>query len=116
MIPGLNPKKMQALMKQMGMNQENIEAKRVIIEKSDGTNITINNPDIAKVNMQGNVSFQISGDIQEGKQAEQQETTNKLAEDIITIVNQTGCTEEQAAIELEKVDNDIAQAIINLTK
>jgi len=30
MFPGLNPKKMQAMMKQMGMAQEEIDANRVI--------------------------------------------------------------------------------------
>jgi nascent polypeptide-associated complex subunit alpha len=119
MIPGMNPKKMQALMKQMGMAQEDIDATRVIIEKTDGTNITINNPEVAKVNMQGNTSYQVSGgDVEETTEEdiEQKDTTNKLAEDIVTIVSQTGCTEEQAAIELEKTNNDIAEAIINLSK
>ena len=39
MFPGMgkiNPKQMQGLMKQMGISQEEIEAERVIIEKSDG--------------------------------------------------------------------------------
>ena len=36
MFGGINPKKMQALMKQMGMKQEEIETSKVIIEKTDG--------------------------------------------------------------------------------
>ena len=36
MFGGIDPKKMQAMMKQMGIKQEEIDAKRVIIEKSDG--------------------------------------------------------------------------------
>ena len=46
MIPGLggiNPKKMQGMMKQMGIKQDEIEAERVVIEKSDGR-IIIENP------------------------------------------------------------------------
>ena len=38
MLPNMNPKKMQALMKQMGIDQQEIDAKKVIIEKDDGKN------------------------------------------------------------------------------
>ena len=41
MFAGLNPKKMQAMMKQMGMAQEEIDASRVVIEKPAG-NMTLN--------------------------------------------------------------------------
>ena len=43
----MNPKKMQAVMKQMGISQEDIDASKVTIEKTDGSNITINNPSVA---------------------------------------------------------------------
>lgn len=112
MIPGLNPKKMQAMMKQMGMAQEEIEATRVIIEKPEGK-IIIENPSVSKINMQGNVNFQISGDIV--GQEQESDTIEKLKEDIQTIVAQAGCTEEEAAIELEKT-GDIVESIINLSK
>ena len=36
MFPGLNPKKMQAVMKQMGISQDEIPSSKVIIEKEDG--------------------------------------------------------------------------------
>ncbi len=35
-LGGMNPKKMQGMMKQLGINQEDIPAERVIIEKEDG--------------------------------------------------------------------------------
>ena len=44
MFPGINPKKMQAVMKQMGIAQSEISASRVIIEKRDNTKIIIDNP------------------------------------------------------------------------
>ncbi len=57
----LNPKKMQEAMKQMGIAQEDIPTKKVIIEKSDGNKTIINNPSVVKIKMQGQESFQISG-------------------------------------------------------
>lgn len=105
----INPKKMQAMMKQIGIKQEEIDAERVIIEKSDGK-IVINNPSVTKINMQGQETFQISGDISE-ESGENQKDTEK---DITTIMEKTGCSEEQAKEALEKT-HDLAEAILSLS-
>ena len=117
MFSGLNPKKMQAMMKQLGINQQDIDADRVIIEKPEGK-IIIENPKIKKINMQGQETFQISGDIKEESEEEksEQEKQEDLEQDISTIAEKTGCSKEEAAIELEKNKGDIAQTIINLGK
>jgi nascent polypeptide-associated complex subunit alpha len=114
MIPNIDPKKMKALMRQMGINQEEIEANRVIIEKDDGK-IIIENPSIAKVTMQGQDSFQISGKIIEETPEEESEE-EKMEEDIKNIVEQTGVSKDIAAIELEKNQGDVAETIIALSK
>src|SRR3989344_6197898 len=96
MIPGLNPKKMQAMMKQLGIRSEDIEAERVIIEKSDNAGrIIIENPSITKINAQGQDQFQISGDIREeaGKmkeETEDDENDEDLEQDLATIMEKTG--------------------------
>jgi len=115
MLPGMNPKKMQAMMSKMGIAQDQIDAKRVIIEKDDG-NIIIENPSIAKIDMKGDVSFQISGDVKEelSEEAKAEDPVEKLKQDIQTVVEKTGCSEEEAAIELEKT-NDLVEAIMNLS-
>ena len=102
----LDPKKMQAVMKQMGMSQEEIPASRVIIEKTDDTKLVIENPSVMKIKMQGQESFQITGDVKE---------ENSISEDDIkTIVEKTGCTEKQARKALEKT-GDLAEAILELS-
>jgi len=119
MFPKIDAKKMQAMMKQMGISQSEIEADRVIIEKSEGGKIIIENPHIMKVNMSGQESFQISGEISDSDASEDSnEGSNeeKLEEDIKTIANQTGVSKEIAAIELEKNNGDLAETIISLTK
>jgi alpha-NAC-related protein len=112
MFPAIDPKKMQALMKQMGISQKEIEAKRVIIEKEDGR-IIIENPEVVKVNMSGKESFQISGEIKEESFEDEE---NNIEQDIASIVEQTGADREIVAIELEKNNGDIAETIINLKK
>lgn len=110
MLPGLDPKKMQGLMRQMGMSQEEIDAKRVIIE-TDDKNIIINDPSVMKIKMQGQINFQISGDISE----EVKEENNNIEEDIQTIIEKTGCSKEKAKEALEKTNGDLTEAILSLS-
>ena len=111
MFPGINPKKMQAVMKQMGISQEEIDASRVIIEKTDNSKIIIENPSVARVTMQGQETFQISGDISE--QGAEQETSE---EDVKTIIEKTGVSEKIAKETLEKNNGDLAETILELSE
>ena len=109
MFPNLDPKKMQAVMKQMGMAQEEIDASRIIIEKTDDSKIIINNPSVTKIKMQGQETFQIAGDIQE-------EQAGVSEEDIQTIMEKTGVDEQKAKETLEKNDGDLAETILELAE
>jgi nascent polypeptide-associated complex subunit alpha len=111
MFPSLDPKKMQSLMKQMGIAQEEIDANRVIIE-TDDKNIIIENPSVIKIKMQGQTNFQISGDVSE----ESKEEANSSEEDIKTIIEKTGCSEAEAKNALDKADGDLAEAILSYRK
>ena len=94
-------------MKQMGISQENVEASRVTIEKNDGNKIIIENPSVVKIKMQGNESFQISGD--------SKEETSISEEDIKTVAERTGKNEEEAKKALEMKNGDLAEAILELS-
>lgn len=106
----LDPKKMQALMKQMGMSQEEISASKVTIEKSDNTKIVINEPQVIRINVQGKDSFQVSGDVEQ--ESAKEEITQ---EDIKQVMEKTGCTQHQAKEVLESVDGNLAEAILELS-
>ena len=109
MFPGLDPKKMQGLMKQMGIAQEEISASRVIIEKTDNTKIIIENPSVTKIKMQGQETFQIAGEV-----TEESEEVIVSQDDIKLITEKTGCTEEKASETLEKT-GDLTEAILELS-
>ena len=108
MIPGMNPRKMGQMMKKMGISQVDIPAKEVII-KSEGKDIIIKNPQVARVNVMGQDTFQISGQVEE-KQSEVTITD----EDINTVVEQTKVSEAQARETLEKNKGDLAASILEL--
>lgn len=107
----IDPKKMQAVMKQMGISQEEIPSSKVTIEKQEGGKIIIiNNPSVTKITAQGQESFQISGDISEEEDAEA-----SSEKDIKTLIEQTGCSEKEARKALEKT-GDLVEAIMILKK
>lgn len=112
MIPGLgkiNPKQMQAMMKQMGINQEEIDAARVTIEKTDGGKIVIDNPNVQRITMSGQESFQISGEVTEVG-------AEKFSEsDVQLVMEKTEKSREEVLAALEET-GDIAEAIMKLSE
>ncbi len=98
-------RKIQGMMSKLGISQEEIKAKRVVIEKEDG-NIIIENPSVIKVKMQGQEQFQISGDVKEEKISE---------DDIKQVMEKVGCSREQAIEALEKFNGDLAEAILSFS-
>ena len=109
MFNSINPKKMQAVMKQMGMSQEDIDASKVIIEKNDNSKIIFDAPSVTKITMQGQETFQIIGE-----NREESTEVEVSEEDINTIVEKTGCTKEKAKETLERT-GDLAEAILELS-
>jgi nascent polypeptide-associated complex subunit alpha len=102
MFGGIDPRRMQAMMKQMGIENKEITAKRVIIE-TDSKKIIIENPTVTEVSMQGQKTFQIMGEIKEEGEIPK--------EDIDMVASTTGKTEKEAKEALEKTSGDIAKAI-----
>lgn len=106
MIPNLDPKLMKAAMKRMGIKQEDVAATEVVI-KGEGQNIVIKNPQVTKIMMGGQESFQITGDVEELSFSE---------EDIKTVAQQANVPEEDAKKALLETKGDLAEAIMKLTK
>ena len=112
MMPGMNPRKMQQMMRQMGIRQVEIPATEVII-KTEEKEIIISNPSVQKVNMMGQENFQISGEIEERELS----TTPEISEeDIKTVMEQAHVSEEEAKKAIEDANGDLAEAIMNLSQ
>jgi len=107
MLPNINPKQLQKAMKKMGVKQEQIDAEEVIIKTSD-KELVIRNPEVSKINMMGQESLQITGDIEERKLEKFDDN------DVKTVMEQANCSEEEAKEALKKEGGDLAAAIIDL--
>ncbi len=110
MIPGMNPRDVQRAMKRMGIKQEEIDATEVIIKTSD-KEIIIQNPQVSKVNMMGQETFQVIGKVQEREISSEPEINQ---DDIKTVMEQAGVTEEKAKEVIVKNNGDLAKTIMEL--
>lgn len=109
MFGGISPKKMQAVMKQMGMEQTEIPATKVTIEKEDGKLIVIENPSVQEIKMQGQTTFQIAGEPHE------EEGESFSEEDVKTVMEKANVDENKAKESLEKNNGDLAETILELS-
>ena len=107
MMPNLNPKQLEQAMKKLGVKQLKIDAYEVII-KTKEKNLIIRDPDVTKVNMMGQESLQITGDIEEEQ--------NITEDDINTVAEQANVSKDKAREVLEKNNGDLAAAIMELKK
>ena len=117
MMPNINPRQMQQMMKKMGIQQEDIDAEEVVIKCSDKI-IRITNPSVQKVNMMGKDSYQISGEESEeplGSESDSDSSAEISEDDIKTVMTQAGGSREDAEQALKDTDGNIAEAIILLT-
>ena len=106
----MNPRKMQQMMKKMGIQQQEIDAQEVIIKTKD-KQLVFSHPQVSRVNMMGQDTFQIIGEPEEKSLS----TTPELNEDdISTVMEQANVSKEEAEKALKKSKGDLAKAIITL--
>jgi len=89
----------------MGIQQVEIPAKEVIIRCED-KDLIIKNPSVSKINMMGQETIQVLGEITERSIISE--------DDIKTVIEQTNVSKEKAKSALEKCDGDLAEAILSL--
>lgn len=105
----MNPKKMKQMMKQLGMEMEQLEGvKKIVITTGEGEYV-FDEAEVVLVTMQGVTTYQITGTpvFKPGK-------TAISDEDVNLVVEQTGTTQERARATLAETGGDIAEAIMRL--
>ncbi len=112
MFPGMNQRKMNQMMKKMGVSQIEIDATEVIIRTPE-KEIVITNPSVSKVNMMGQETYQIAGEEHEQALSSKPDIND---DDIKTVMEQAGVDKEAAAKAIEDAEGDLAQAIMNLAE
>jgi nascent polypeptide-associated complex subunit alpha len=109
MFPGgMNPKNMGRMMKQLGIKNEELNAKKIEVFLEDGKKLIFENPQLQVMEMQGQKTYTVIGN--------PIEETSIPKEDIEMVVEQANVSEENAKKALEENDGDIAEAIASLKK
>ena len=106
----LNSRDMARAMQRFGIQQQELPAVRVIIE-CEGKRIIIDKPSVAKVNLMGQETFQVTG-------AAREEACELAisSDDIKTVAETARVNSEVAKKALETAGGDLAQAILSLQK
>ncbi len=108
MFPGIDMRQAQKMMKRMGIQQQDIEATEVIIRTPD-KDLILKNPSVAKVNLLGQESFQITGTVEEHSRSTQADISE---EDVATVMEQTGLPKDSAIAAIKRNQGDLAAAIL----
>ena len=110
MFPGMSQRDVSKAMKRLGIKQEEIDAEIVIIKTHD-KDLVIKNPNVTKVNMMGQETIQIVGDITE---VDKDKNVEINEDDLATIIEQTNCSREEALDALQGSNGNLAEAILKL--
>ena len=126
----MDSRRARRMMKQMGMNMNELgDIKRVIFQ-GDNKEIVIEGPQVTSINVQGTKMYQVAG----GKETERKPQLGQATEaapvedeplveeeplvipeeDILLVAQQANVSVEKARAALENNDGDLARAIIKL--
>ncbi|MFW6384430.1 MAG: nascent polypeptide-associated complex protein [Halodesulfurarchaeum sp.] len=116
---GMNPRKMEQMMEQMGIDMEELEATEVSITLADGTKLSFADPEVTRMNAKGQETYQIVGEA-EAVEAESEGDGDGPAEpeipesDVELVAERTGVSASRARKAIEDADGDLAAAIADL--
>ncbi|MFC4246697.1 nascent polypeptide-associated complex protein [Natribaculum luteum] len=120
---GLNPRKMEQMMKQMGIDVDELDAEEVIIRTAE-TELVFTNPDVTKMDARGQETYQVIGSPEERERGAGDADADADAEaaagaeipddDVEIVAMRTGASEDEAREALEANDGDLAAAVEEL--
>jgi len=118
MMPGgrMNPRQMKAMMKRMGISQEEIADVEEVVIRTRTKEIVFKDAAVTSMTVQGQKTYQVVGEPKEReRKREEKEQEGGIPEDDVKLVmSQTGCSAAQAKKALEECDGAPAEAILKL--
>ena len=110
MIPGMNPRKMKQMMKQLGMDVRPVDDVQEIVITTPSGRYVFDQAEVAIMKMQGVTTWQITGD-------PRFEAATALIpdDDVALVAEQAGVSVEAARTALDESKGDIADAIMKLS-
>lgn len=118
-MPGgrMNPKQMKAMMKRMGISQEDIQDVEEVVIKTRTKEIVFKDAAVTSMTVQGQKTYQIVGTPQERARKKEETRAEEGGipdEDVKLVMSQTGCSAAEAKKALQETDGAPAEAILKL--
>ena len=117
-MPGgrMNPKQMKAMMKRMGIDQEEMPDVVEVIIKTKTKEFVFKDAVVTAVSVQGQKTYQVVGipEERERRREEGEEEGGVPEDDIKLVMSQTGCTAAEAKKALQETDGAPAEAILKI--
>lgn len=111
----INPRQAKRMMQRMGLSMNPMPDVQEVILRTSRKEITVENPEVAVLDMQGQKIFQVSGERITEKELEKPEKKVMIPEeDVRLVADQTGKSMEEAERALEETEGDLAKAILLL--
>jgi len=123
---GMNPRKMQQMMKQMGIDVTEIDAEEVVIRTGD-EELVFDGAQVTRMDAQGQETYQIVGepttrelgtgdeiDADAADDADSGDAGGITDEDVQLVATRAGVSQSDAREALEDADGDLAAAISSL--
>ncbi len=120
----MNPRKMKQMMKQMGIDVDELDAEEVVIRTADGEELVFDAPDVTRMDARGQQTYQIVGDAETreasaGDAVEAEEADEGAAgeipdADVEIVAQRAGVPEDDAREALDETDGDLAAAVERL--
>ncbi|MDS0473728.1 nascent polypeptide-associated complex protein [Natrinema sp. 1APR25-10V2] len=121
---GLNPRKMEQMMEQMGIDVEDIDAEEVII-RTEEYDLVFNDAEVTKMDARGQETYQVIGSPEEveagsaggsaGSDDAGSEAEPSIPDDDVELVAmRADVSEDEARAALEDNDGDLAAAVESL--
>jgi nascent polypeptide-associated complex subunit alpha len=111
----INPREAKRMMQRMGMNMDSIPDVEQVIIRTSSKEITIEQPEVAILHMQGQKIFQVAGGTVTERAPERSVSSLVVSEeDARLVADQTGKSVEEAKRALEECEGDLAKAILLL--
>jgi nascent polypeptide-associated complex subunit alpha len=120
MIPGfggrgVNPKKLNAMMRQMGIEMEDIDDVEEVVIRTKDREIVFRDATVSKMTAQGQVTWQVMGTAEERKPAPAEPVKISYGDDDVKLVmEQAHVNEKQARQALDEANGQPAEAILKL--
>jgi nascent polypeptide-associated complex subunit alpha len=108
----ISPREARRMMQRMGMSMDAIPDVEQVVIKTNDKEITIEDPEVAILEVQGQKIYQVTGGKVTEKALERKLTIPE--EDARLVADQTGKSLEEARKALEECEGDLAKAILLL--